>query len=130
MTRRAPWARILAEGLVIVASILLAFGIDAWWDRAQERREELGYLVALHSEFEQAAEELARDEATRAERIRVIDHLIGQMKERVRAPQDSLTVWFAGLWYDSPFLPPDAVYRDLLATGGLNTLTSFPTDGG
>jgi hypothetical protein len=34
---RIPWLRILVEGAVIVGSILLAFGIDAWWDAAQDR---------------------------------------------------------------------------------------------
>ena len=27
-----PWLRVFVEGVVIVGSILLAFGIDAWWD--------------------------------------------------------------------------------------------------
>ena len=35
MANRLPWARIVLEGGVIVVSILLAFGIDAWWDRRQ-----------------------------------------------------------------------------------------------
>ena len=26
------WRRLLTEGAVIVASILLAFAIDAWWE--------------------------------------------------------------------------------------------------
>jgi len=29
-TRSIPWPRILAEGVAIVLSILLAFGIQAW----------------------------------------------------------------------------------------------------
>jgi hypothetical protein len=41
-----PWLRVLIEGVVIVGSILLAFGIDAWWNERQET---------------EAAEELARD---------------------------------------------------------------------
>lgn len=36
---------------MIVLSILLAFGIDAWWDEAQDRREERLALLALHEEF-------------------------------------------------------------------------------
>ena len=30
-----PWLRVRVEGVVIVGSILLAFGIDAWWDGMQ-----------------------------------------------------------------------------------------------
>jgi len=31
-----PWLRVFVEGVVIVVSILLAFGLQAWWDRVQE----------------------------------------------------------------------------------------------
>ncbi len=38
--------------MVIVGSILLAFGIDAWWDGVQEREEEQRILLGLREEFE------------------------------------------------------------------------------
>ena len=37
MTRPIPWLRVFVEGVVIVGSILLAFGIDAWWDDVEGR---------------------------------------------------------------------------------------------
>jgi hypothetical protein len=43
--------RLLLEGLVIVASILLAFAIDAAWDERQERAQERRLLEALEDEF-------------------------------------------------------------------------------
>ena len=49
MSKALPWRRAVLEGLVIVASILLAFGIQAWWDELQEdeqRREVLSALAA------------------------------------------------------------------------------------
>jgi hypothetical protein len=45
------WPRILAEGVAIVASILLAFGIDAWWQDRQTRQEEQQVLQGLKAEF-------------------------------------------------------------------------------
>ena len=36
---------------MIVASILLAFGIEAWWERVQEGREEIELLQGLRQEF-------------------------------------------------------------------------------
>ena len=67
--------RVFVEGAVIVASILLAFGIDAWWDGRQEREElramlgavatdmranivDLDSAVVLHSDVRDAAAEL------------------------------------------------------------------------
>lgn len=41
----------LVEGFVIVASILLAFGIDAWWDTAREARERDELLDQLEAEL-------------------------------------------------------------------------------
>ena len=51
MNRTIPWLRVAIEGLVIVSSILLAFGIDAWWDERQEHREEQQILQDLQEEF-------------------------------------------------------------------------------
>lgn len=46
-----PWRQLIAEGIAIVASILLAFAIDAWWDDRQDRRDEQVMLASLHDEF-------------------------------------------------------------------------------
>lgn len=39
-SRSIPWPRIFAEGTIIVASILLAFWIDAWWDGSLKSPDE------------------------------------------------------------------------------------------
>ena len=43
--------RMALEGLVIVASILLAFALDAWWDNRQERAEVVELLVLMDQEL-------------------------------------------------------------------------------
>jgi hypothetical protein len=50
-TRTISWSRILVEGVVIVVSILLAFGIDAWWDGRQRREVEHEIRDQLADEF-------------------------------------------------------------------------------
>jgi len=55
------WLRIGAESVVIVASILLAFGIDAWWDQRQETNEAQQILLTLHAEFSDLAGRLERN---------------------------------------------------------------------
>jgi hypothetical protein len=40
-----PWKRLFVEGTAIVVSILLAFGIDAWWQDRQIRKEEHAKMV-------------------------------------------------------------------------------------
>jgi hypothetical protein len=45
--KEIPWKRLIAEGAAIVVSILLAFWIDAWWDRNQASERERVLLEAL-----------------------------------------------------------------------------------
>ena len=45
------WKRLTIEAGAIVASILLAFAIDAWWEDRLERLEEADVLNRLHIEF-------------------------------------------------------------------------------
>lgn len=49
--KNIPWGRITAEGMAIIASILLAFWIDAWWASQQRRQDELVAMNALLSEL-------------------------------------------------------------------------------
>ena len=51
MPERKNWKRLALEVVVIVGSILLAFGIQAGWEEWQERREEIQLLSALRTEF-------------------------------------------------------------------------------
>jgi hypothetical protein len=48
----------LAESLLIVVSILIAFWIDAWWEERQDRRQEQRVLEALRAEFDTNATKL------------------------------------------------------------------------
>ena len=45
------WYRMAIEGFVIVASILLAFAIDAWWDQLQEVRDANDQVARVGSEL-------------------------------------------------------------------------------
>lgn len=46
------WRRLLVEGVVILVSILLAFGIDAWWEDRQENQEALRQVDRVLAELE------------------------------------------------------------------------------
>ena len=55
---RERFARLLVEGLVIVASILAAFALDRWWESVRARREEQQVLQGLDAEFRTARDQL------------------------------------------------------------------------
>lgn len=56
--RNIHWKRLLVEGAAIIASILLAFSIDAWWNNHNERVEERRILESLKVEFQSNAESI------------------------------------------------------------------------
>jgi len=56
----------VAEGLLIILSVLLAFGIDAWWGARQQAEEQLSLLDELEAEFRANLAELDGSEATHA----------------------------------------------------------------
>jgi len=60
LSKKIPWPRVFIEGAVIVGSILLAFGLQAWWEGHNEADREQGTLLALLAEFEGNEEELRR----------------------------------------------------------------------
>ena len=52
MRAQIPWLRVFVEGVVIVGSILLAFGIQAWWKGRQEADAEADYLQHVSSDLD------------------------------------------------------------------------------
>ena len=65
----------LAESVLIIASILFAFGIDAWWNERQDRLEEREVLLTLQNEFMRFVEtindrfEIHRDQVAALEQL-------------------------------------------------------------
>lgn len=54
MKTTVPWLRVFVEGVVIVGSILLAFGIEAAWQQGQEREVERRLLHTVRQELTEA----------------------------------------------------------------------------
>jgi hypothetical protein len=53
------WRRLFIEAAAIVASILLAFAIDAWWQEYVEDQREREVLIALLDDFENSKEKIS-----------------------------------------------------------------------
>jgi hypothetical protein len=52
MTTISDFGKLITEGIIIVASILLAFAIDALWEQRQNRKEELELLNVIYEDVE------------------------------------------------------------------------------
>jgi len=75
MASEKRWTQIVRDGATIVISILLAFGIDASWERFQARRDALDSLERVVAEVGQARTEMAGGEAFQ-ERLLVATELL------------------------------------------------------
>jgi hypothetical protein len=71
-----PWKRISVEAAAIVASILLAFAIDAWWQDRQTRIEEQEVLAGLRAEFLANRELLSRHLADNLKGLQSLEDIV------------------------------------------------------
>jgi hypothetical protein len=49
--QKTPWRRLAIEATAIIVSILLAFSIDAWWEKRGDRQAETVLLERLRADF-------------------------------------------------------------------------------
>lgn len=124
--RNIPWPRVLAEGSIIVVSILLALWVDAWWSDRQDAIEEQKILAQLRAETVQLLENIARDR-TRAKAIQVSTTTLANLALQGPKPEDATAVdrllrdfmWHVGAGFtDAPVL------ESLFVTGDLEFITN------
>lgn len=121
--KSVSWKRISAEGIAIVVSILLAFSIDAWWDRHIERNS----LVEFLASFEQ---ELI---ASRADIERTLKLSVGVLKttnevfqvlsnDELKDPPESFAETIGSIYkIHSPVLATGA-YEDMVSSGNMRLI--------
>lgn len=121
-SRGLPWLRIFAEGGVIVASILLAFAIDAWWDGRKDRAQEAAYLHMLASDARETLSNNAMFDARADSVDRAGARLVRAYYEPSLPPRDSILAWFntaTNYWVVQPRL---GTAHALVSTGDLDLM--------
>ena len=117
------WKRILAEGGAIVASILLAFAIDAWWVDRNEIERERRILTALLVEFEQNQELLrqARDRYERSyvDALKILEYVDAEPTEIDHAELGRL---IRSALTNQTYHLESGTFDGLLASGELNLI--------
>jgi hypothetical protein len=112
--------RVLVEAVVVVGSILLAFGIDSAWEARQDRLLETEYLEALLLDVERTH----ADSKNRAHlQARQAEELLALMEEVAAGTQPADTVFHH---YPYVFILGESMdtYRDLVASGGTTRIRS------
>jgi len=113
-----PWLRIAVEGAVIVVSILLAFGIDAWWQSAELKREVAQELQSVGRELRRN-QNLLEFQIDMSERIvRGSDAVLALMDAGGRAPSVSVPDTLAFLVHTWLTFDPSLGALDALVASG------------
>ena len=120
------WGRVVAEGLLIVFSILLAFGIEAWWSERDERDAEAEALEGLRDDFVDNLGRLASVMSEHAEvrdaSVRVLA-MTGPEANQIVSDLVMDTLVMALIAYPKVF-PVTATHDALIASGRIELLQS------
>jgi hypothetical protein len=120
VTSRIRGTRLLLEMLVVVASILIAFALDAWWNQRAETRSEAAHLHALRSDFEQNVsrlKELVAQEERIADASRRL--LLVAVSPQTISPADSVRNLIGQVFNSGRFDPVMGAYEAVVSSGGL-----------
>jgi hypothetical protein len=115
-----PWRRTLLEGVVIIASILIAFSLDAWWDRLGRAEHEREALRALAEELRGAAVELDSVIAFNQHRVEAGHYFLSLSPADVAGLEsDNVTLALAGMGGGLTF-DPSLGATNAIISGGLD----------
>lgn len=133
-----PWLRVLVEGVVIVGSILLAFGIDAAWEGRNQRQRRAALFAALGNDMALARAEVDRvatfhrtGHSAAADLLNVGRVVRGEIDQRLMIDSLVAATWGSTASYDAPLGAVESVVGsgdlDLVSDPALVLeLTAFP----
>ena len=124
MKAQIPWLRVFVEGVVIVGSILLAFGIDAWWEEHSARVEMRRELGRVHEELVADRDRIfgyAQNQGLSAAAALEIIALLDEGGATVEVPDSVLRALLYVPTYESQTSSLDG----LLSSGRVSTIEDF-----
>lgn len=124
MRHETPWRKYVVEAFVIVGSILLAFVIDAWWDRTQARRTEIELLSTIYEELAVSKNELVTQIRLHGDLFDYSTELLAfGLSSEVNTPPSELAAAWPLYLYNSTALDTGAL-DGALSSGELETITN------
>ena len=122
-TQTIQWKRLSVEAIVIVASILLAFSIDAWWEERSDRMRLAGAIQNIAAEVRDAREEIENAVEKNTFRIDGMSRFLSLQPEDILAlPEDSILSLGDAFATPSPFDTSGYALQGLLASGNLEII--------
>ena len=124
-TQKIRWNHIAIEGIAIVASILLAFAIDAWWETRREDDLATSYRDRLKTDIEVDLDAydstVEWSKAIDTSSIYILDIYRG--KDPARETYDLFIYHMFRATWNMQGRTTSATYEDLMSTGNLGLLS-------
>lgn len=120
-----PWLRLSIEAVAIVASILIAFAIDAWWQGRLEQEEARQILVSLKDEFEGHREVLVEKEAGWIRRGNSMERLLHVLQSGETPPPAVMDTLLDDFSYPGTWDPGSGARDALIASGRLELIDNL-----
>ena len=116
----SPWKRLIAELAVIVAGVLIALGVNSWWEQRQEDRRAEEYLEQLLVDFRETERGLKGAIAGDTKNFESASRVIDRAYRGRFPPTDSLELP-TGYYF---FRPLTGTFTALVQGGDLRLLDS------
>ena len=110
--QKIPWTRVIAEGVVILASVLAALALDAWWDGRQLGSDREAFLAALSVELEETRGLLEATIPIQSDADRRVHALLLAADTLDRLSVDSLRALAYPAFQPVFFVPPLREYQE------------------
>jgi len=125
-TQDIPWKRLSVEAAAIVASILLAFAIDAWWDDKREQEELRGTLQAILNDFQASKEAVTWGRTTSTARRESIVNLFQATNDSsIQLSDTALDLLLSDLgWFEDQMIINDGSINSLFAGGKIGSINN------
>ncbi len=124
--QRIPWKRIGVEAVAIVASILVAFALDAWWEDKQREKAEQVVLQTLLSDF-RGKQVLLSDMNQFSEAImEAVETLLAASSTEATLSEDTIDRLIGDTWWVSNAAVWESAPLNQLIAGGDLSIISNP----
>jgi len=124
--KEIPWRRILIESVAIILSILLAFAIDAGWERFKERNKERVFLVSMLTDYKEARSRIDESKDLHNKVISQASQLLSFYDgDRSSIESEKLETILGAVFYNwSSLYLPAGSREALVASGDIEIITN------
>ena len=122
------WRQAFVEVSLIVAGILIALAVDAWWDQRQEREAEVSYLEALRQDFATNRESLLAQIALQQDIVHAGDDVLKMINAGLSdaSSEEFFRSVTNDLYFFENWTPVTGTYDNIIASGHLLYIENQP----